>query len=184
MAEANAVAGISDHNGWAVVVCVADGEVFDRRRIELVEPGLPNMPHHHEGQRLPIDEGVALVERVRASAAVCAAKALDEFPAEIGAIAIRKRPKLPPTVAERITSYWAQTRADPVMYRDAIAEAAAARGWSVHEYETKSVLAEAADALGLEDVSERLKEIGNALGPPWQKDHRLATAAALVVQGG
>ena len=78
MSEASAVAGVSDHNGWAVVVCVADGKVFDRRRIELVEPGLPCMPHHHEGQALPIGEAVALVARVRASAALCAGSALDE----------------------------------------------------------------------------------------------------------
>ena len=183
MSEASAVAGVSDHNGWAVVVCVADGKVLDRRRIELVEPGLPNMPHHHVGQTLPIGEAVALVERVRASAALCARNALDELPADIGAIAIRKRPTLPPTVAERITNYWAQNRADSVMYRDAIAEAAEARGWSVHEYDAKAVFAEAAEALGLEDISARMKEIGKVLGPPWRKDHKLATAAAIVVQG-
>ena len=54
MARARAVAGIYDHAGWAVLVCVANGEVLDRRQIELVEPGLPNLPHHHEGQMLPI----------------------------------------------------------------------------------------------------------------------------------
>ena len=30
MARARAVAGIYDHAGWAVVVCVANGEVLDR----------------------------------------------------------------------------------------------------------------------------------------------------------
>jgi len=32
--------GIHDHFGWAIAVTAnADGEVVDRRRIELVEPG-------------------------------------------------------------------------------------------------------------------------------------------------
>jgi hypothetical protein len=180
MRESEAVAGISDHGGWAVVVCVANGKVLDARRIELVEPGLPSLPHHHQAQRLPIDEGVALVERVRASAEACARRALAELPLNVGAIAIRKRPALPPTVAERITNYRAQCVADWVMYRDALEKAAQARGWSVREYDAKTVFAEAADVLGLEDISVKLKEIGKAVGRPWRMDHKLATAAAIV----
>ena len=176
---AEAVAGISDHCGWAVVVCVANGEVLDRRRIELIAPSLPNLPHHHEGETMPIDEAVALIERVRDSAASCARTALEALPAGVAAIAIRKRPTLPPTIAERITDYRAQTMADSVLYRDALAEAAKALGWSVCEYNAKTVLHEAAEALGLEDISARFQEIGKALGPPWQKDQRLATAAAI-----
>jgi hypothetical protein len=61
------------------------------------------------------------------------------------------------------------------MYRDVLAEAAQARGWSVVEYETTTVL---------DDIGPRLDEIGKALGPPWQKDHRLAAAAALIAAGG
>ncbi len=182
MTESEAVAGISDHAGWAVVVCVANDIVLDSRRIELVEPGLPNLPHHHEAQTLPIGEAVALVDRVRASAELYARSALDELPAVVEAIAIRKRPALPPTVSERITNYRAQNVADTVMYRDALADAAKARGWSVHEYDAKIVFAEAAAALGIdEDISAWLKEIGKVFGPPWQRDHKLATAAAIVV---
>lgn len=184
MADASAVAGIFDHAGWAVVVCVAKGAVSDRRRVELIEPGLPCLPHHGPGQRLPIDEAVALVERVRASAESCARRVLDQLPAEIGAIAIRKRPALPATIAGRITSYWAQTRADTVMYRDAVAAAAQARGWSVHEYDTRTVLARAAEVLGLDDISAYLEQTGKAIGRPWTRDHRLATAAAIVVAQG
>jgi hypothetical protein len=171
---------VFDHCGWAVVVCVAGDEIIDRRRIELVEPGLPWLPHHSEGQRLPLDEAVALVERVRASAEQCAKRGLAELPASVGAISIRGRPKMPATITERLMSYWAQTRADGVMYRDVIAEAAEARGWSVREYETKTVFSDAADALALDDISGRLKEIGETVGRPWDKDHRLATAAAIV----
>ncbi len=125
-------------------------------------------------------EAVTLIERVRASAALCARNALDALPAGVVAIAIRKRPALPPTTAERITNYRAQCVADSVMYRDVLAEAAQARGWSVREYNAKTVLQEAAEALGLEDISGRFREIGKDLGPPWQKDQRLATAAAIV----
>jgi hypothetical protein len=129
---------------------------------------------------LPIDEAVALVARVRTSAETCARKELDALPASVGAIAIRKRPKLPPTFAGRIQSYYAQTRADGVMYRDALETAALDRDWRVHEYEAKSVLAEAAAALAFDgDIDGWLKEAGRTLGPPWTRDHRLAMAAAI-----
>ena len=183
MPEAKVIAGLSDHAGWAVVVCVANGEVLDRRRIELIAPGLPNLPHHHDAQALPMSEAVALIERVRASAVLCARKALEALPADVTAVAIRKRPALPPTIAERITNYRAQNVADTVMYRDAIAEAAQAMGWSVSEYNAKTVVQQAADALGLEDMSERFREIRKVLGPPWGKDHQLAMAAAIVAPG-
>lgn len=176
-----AVAGISDRCGWAEAVCVAKGEVIDRRRIELIEPGLPNMPYHHDAQGLPADEAEALIERVSLSAALCARRGLESLPAGVGAIAIRKRPPLPATIVERIASYHAQTRADGVMYREALAESAQPLGWSVMEYEARTVFREAAEALGLDDISPRLDKIGKALGRPWRKDHQLATTAAIAV---
>ncbi len=181
MSGTRLAAGVYDHAGWAAVVCIAKDLVLDRRRIDLIEPGLPKLPHHSEGQTLPIAEGVALVARVRRSAASCAKSALDELPESVGAIAIRKRPTLPPTVAERITNYRAQCVADTAMYRDVIVEAAKTRGWFVYEYDVRTVFADAAKALGLEDISVRIKEIGQSIGPPWNKDYRLAAAAAMVV---
>ncbi|MFI6731352.1 hypothetical protein ACIBI9_00350 [Nonomuraea sp. NPDC050451] len=45
--------GIAHHFGWAVTVTAsADHQVVDRRRIELIEPGVPAAPIHHEGRRL------------------------------------------------------------------------------------------------------------------------------------
>ncbi|MCB1018582.1 MAG: hypothetical protein H6509_12925 [Bryobacterales bacterium] len=168
------IAGIADHAGWAVVVCVAGEEVVDRRRIELIEPGLPNLAYHHDAQHMPLDEAVALIERVRQSAEACARRELAALPAGVAGIAIRKRPKLPATIAERIADYRAQCVADTVMMRDALEKAARARGWTVCEYEPKAVLA-------LDGMSARLAELGKALGAPWGKDQQMATAAALSV---
>lgn len=166
--------GAADHCGWAVLVTVAGERVIDRRRVELVEGGLPRLPHHHDAQGLPVAEAVALVERVRASADAGAAAGLEALanavPATIAGIAIRACPPLPPTVAERLASYRAQNVADTVMYREAMARAARARGWFVDWYDARRVLADAPRAVA---------EAGAALGPPWQKDHRVAMAAAI-----
>lgn len=177
MSETGGIIGVSDHGGWAVLVTVAgDGTLLDRRRVELVDEDLPAIPHHHEAQMLPLEEAVALVARVRVSAERHAAIALDAVaravPRVLG-IALRNCPKLPPTVAERLADYRSRNVADWVMYREALAGAAAARGWPVHWYDAKRVLAEA-----------QLPDVRKAIGPPWSQDHKLAMAAALATAKG
>jgi len=181
----DAVIGVSDHGGWAVLVTVAsDGTLLDRRRVELVDEGLPKIPHHSEGQGLPLPEAVALVGRVEASAkrhsklvlgAVAAA-----VPGRIVGVALRQCPELPPTIAERIKDYTAQNVADWVMYRKALAAAAEARGWAVHWYDAKKVFDAARKTLRIADIDAHFLQIRKAIGPPWNKDHRLAMAAAIV----
>ena len=184
----HAIVGVSDHAGWAVLVTIAtDGEFIDRRRVELIEEGLPKLPHHHEAQRLPEPEGVKLVGRVRASADQCAQESLDALanaaPITVVGIALRECPPLPPTIAERISDYRAQCVADTVLCREALAEAAQARGWKVHSYEAKSVFAEAARVLGLASLDDPLADTGRSVGRPWRKDHKLAMAAAIAARG-
>ncbi|MGD0050539.1 MAG: hypothetical protein ABSD03_01820 [Vulcanimicrobiaceae bacterium] len=178
------IIGVSDHGGWAVLVTVArDGTLLDRRRVELVDESLPALPHHHEGQLLPMDEAVALVERVRASAEQHAVRALDAVamavPHILG-IALRRRPPLPATIAERITDYRARNVADWVMYRNALAAAAQARGWPIHWYDAKVVLGSAGRALHVDDFEAHFLQLRRAVGPPWNQDHKLALAAAIV----
>jgi hypothetical protein len=68
---------------------------------------------------------------------------------------------------------------DSVMYREALATAAEARGWSVHWYDRERVFRDAAAALGHKDLDTYLDAMGRALGPPWRAQHKLAAAAAL-----
>ncbi|MBA0085760.1 MAG: hypothetical protein HRJ53_12250, partial [Acidobacteria bacterium Pan2503] len=94
--------------------------------------------------------------------------------------ALRECPQLPPTIAERIKDYRAQNVADWVMYRKALASAAEARGWPVHWYDVKSVLGAARQALRVENLDAHFLQVRRAVGPPWDKDHKLAMAAAIV----
>lgn len=184
MSKNGGVIGVSDHGGWAVLVTVArDGTLLDRRRVELVDDDLPAIPHHHEAQGLPPDQAVALVERVRASAERHAAIALDAVATAVRPIlgvALRKCPPLPATIIERIKDYRARNVADWVMYRTALAAAAAARGWPVHWYDTKTIFDEASRALRVESFDAYFLDLRNAMGPPWNQDHKLALAAAIV----
>jgi hypothetical protein len=100
-----------------------------------------------------------------------------------GSTPIRACPKLPLTIEERIADNRAQTMADSVMYREARATAAEARGWSVQWYDHERVSLEAASLLGLEDINAFLRTMGQSIGPPWQARQKLAAAAALAATG-
>ena len=181
----DAVIGVSDHSGWAVLVTVtADGTLLDRRRIELVASDLPKLPHHHEAQKLPLEGALDLIERVRVSAERHAKLALDALALALSSrilgIAIRECPPLPATIAERLTNYRAQNVADTVMYRMALAGAAEARGWAVHWYQRKNVLDTARDALHIADLDAHFFNMRKSIGPPWTNDHKVAMAAAIV----
>ena len=196
-----AVVGVAEHGNSAELVTVAaDGAILDRRRIDLTE-GLPTHPHHHEGswavgryldtpgaRPMPLAEVVKLVEQVREAAERGAREHLEalarEVPVAIASIALRECPVLPPTTEERIADNRAQTVADTVMYRMALAAAAEARGWTVHWYDRERVLSDAAAALGGADVNAALAAMGKKVGPPWQARHKLAAAAALATLDG
>jgi hypothetical protein len=192
-----ATVGVAEQGNSAVLVTIAPGgELLDRRRIDLTDRGLPTHPHHHEGswavgrylnspgaRALSLADAVALVDRVRASAARGAREGLEALaaavPMPVASIAIRACPKLPPTTEERIADHRAQTIADSVMYREAMATAAEARGWFVHWYDRERVFRDAAAVLGGEDINAFLSAMGRSVGPPWQAKHKLAAAAAL-----
>jgi hypothetical protein len=199
--DQTASVGIVENANSALLVTVApDGKLLDRRRIDLTGPDLPTHPHHHEGswavgrylntpgaRAIPFSEAVVLVERVREAAARGAREGLGALAAAvsmpIASIALRVCPEMPATTEERIRDNRAQTYADSVMYRQALAAAARDRGWIVHWYDRDRVFREAAAALGTEDIDSFLREIGRKAGPPWQAAHRLAAAAAIAAAG-
>jgi hypothetical protein len=179
--------GIADHLGWAVVVTAsADHEVVDRRRIELVEPGLTAAPIHYESWRLDVAETATLVAEVRASVVRATSAAFDELaaalPGPVEWIALRDWPSdFPDDVAvQRRPPY--EARADAIMYRQVLAEVAEARGWGVRRYNAKDVGARAIGVLGT-TADEVLRGPRARLGPPWTKDHRTALAATIVGGG-
>jgi hypothetical protein len=196
-----AVVGVAENGNSAFLVTITpDGELLDRRYIDLTDSSFPTHPHHHEGswaigrylnlpgaRRLAMADVVALVDRVRVAAEQGARASLaalaDAIPVPISGIAIRICPKLPPTTEERIADNRAQTYADTVMYREALALAARARGWSVSWYDRDRVFLEAAALLGRRDIDELLQVMGRSIGPPWQAKHKLAAAAALAATG-
>jgi hypothetical protein len=185
--------GIAHHLGWAVAVTAsADHTVVDRRRIELVEPGVPTAPIHHEGgphlmhrTEEPLDDDAlaALVADVRASVVRATSVALEELaaalPEPIVSMSLRAwSADFPDDIAvQRRVPY--ESRADSVMYCQVLGELARDRGWAIHRYNAKRVEVEAAGILG-DRADEVLHGPRATLGPPWSKDHREALAATIL----
>src|ERR1043165_4192560 len=109
-ARETAAVGVTENGNSAVLVTIdQSGKLLDGRQVELTGPDLPTHPHHHEGswavgrylstpgaRALSLADAVALVERVRASAARGAREGLEVLaaavPMPIGSLAIRACP--------------------------------------------------------------------------------------------
>lgn len=121
--------GIAHHLGWAVAVTASAGhEVVDRRRIGLIEPGVPAAPVEHEAG--PLSDGAAarMVAEVRASALRATSASLDQLaaslPGPLISVSLRAWPlDFPDDIAaQRRPPY--SSRADSVMYCQVLAECA------------------------------------------------------------
>jgi hypothetical protein len=176
--------GIADHFGWAVAVTAsADHEVVDRRRLELVEPGVTAAPIHYDRHRLDVAATAALVATVRASIARAASAALDDLaaalPEPVVSMSVRTwPPDFPDDIAVQRRSPY-EARADAIMYRQVLSDLACARGWQVHLYRARDVLSQATTVLA-DRTDEILHGPRSRLGPPWTNDHRIALAATVV----
>ncbi len=176
--------GIAHHLGWAVAVTASAGHVVvDRRRIELIEPGMPAAPIEHEAKPLDDDAGARMVAEVRASALRATSASLDQLaaslPEPIVSMSLRAWPLDFPDdiVVQRRPPY--ESRANSVMYCQVLSECAHVRGWEVHLFDAKDVEAQAARILG-ERLGDVLHGPRAMLGPPWTKDHRIALASTIV----
>jgi hypothetical protein len=175
--------GIAHHLGWAVAVTASAGHVVDRRRIELLEAGMPPAPVEHVVQSLDDDDAARTVAEVRASAVRATSASLDQLaaalPGPVISMSLRAWPLgFPDDIAvQRRPPYAA--RADSVMYCQVLAECAHVRGWEIHLFDAKDVEGQAARILGgrARDVLHGPRA---TLGAPWTKDHRIALAATVV----
>jgi hypothetical protein len=184
--DRNARLGIAHHLGWAVVVTASeDHRVIDRRRIELIEPGLPAAPIEHDCKGLDDGAAAALVAKVRASVVRTTTASLDELAVSVRdpivSMSLRSWPPDFPTdlSVQRRPPY--DSRADSVMYCEVLAELAHSLGWAVHLYDAKNVEGQAATLLGRR-ADEVLHGPRAKLGPPWTKDHRMALAATIMAK--
>jgi hypothetical protein len=187
------VISVADHAGWAYAVCVAaPGDVpavVERRRLTLIDAGLPTLPYHHESIGMRVDEANALIARVRRSIARRTSRALHAVIADLApvyrvmALAIREPPfpELPDSVAAVRQSYRLQCAADGMMYQLALCRAARDLGLEADLCRRGDEIAQAAARLDVhqDDMQSFVNGSGRPPGPPWTQEHRQAYAAGM-----
>jgi hypothetical protein len=189
------VTGISDHIGWAELVTLSVRDrvpvILDRQRAELIEPGLPSAPYHHEALELPLKEAELLIRKTRASVVDHCRRVLDALKSSLGvdAIVIQESPykELPESLARLLSSRPMTNAADGMLYREELASQASAIGLAVHRFPRKSdQIDAAAKALGssASEVATILSGFGKSIGTPWRKEHKNVAAAALCILAG
>jgi hypothetical protein len=172
----------------AVVAGLVDGHlaVCDRRRIELIAADLPRQAYHAVAD-LPPDEAEALVAAVDLSIAERSDQALQAIGDAVGdhalvAVGVVGSSREIPGVATVLASHALMHAAEGEQYRRGMAAAAAELGLRALRTDPRQLVAEVADTLGWspERLADECAQVRATLGPPWQKDHKDAAAAALV----
>jgi hypothetical protein len=195
MRPAPCVVSVAEHTGWAHLVCVvARGNVpavIARRRVALIDQGLPTMPYEQDTTAMKEEEANAVIARVRQSIAARASDTLRRVVSELApahtavALAIREAPfdDLPATVAAGRASYRLLCAADGMLYQLAICHAARQLELDVHTYRRGTESARAAQQLGVTPaaIEEFVSHTGRPAGPPWTQEHRRAYAAGIAV---
>jgi len=192
--------GLKAHSGWAALVVLGDtgGElrVVDRRRVELV--GKPDASWakqpYHAAERLSAGDGRALVERGVVTARRIAVQEMraavtraHDAGHDVAACAVLVVDPMPDwTVDEILAVHFRMHKAEGVLFRDALARAAGACGLRLVGILEKHLdeRAERALASSMNSVRTTIASLGKSVGPPWGKDQKDATLAAMIALQG
>jgi hypothetical protein len=182
--------GFMTHSGWAIAVVVGlvDGhiKVYDRRRVALVAPDLPRQPYHAVAD-LPAGEARQFVAAVDAS---IADRSLTELSAirdavsdhRLVAVGVVGHSREIPDVATVLASHALMHASEGEQYRRGVSGAAEQLCLPVWRTESRQLTTEVAQAMGWSSsrLADEHAQVRTAIGPPWQKDHKEAAAAALI----
>ncbi len=184
-----AALGFREHTGWAIAVAVGGDArsptILLRERISLLDASLPRQVFHAIAEQ---GASRSLVEVVREGARQASGAAVSRLAERLRtaghsietAAVSRGRAPAPESLDRILGAHTLLHAAEGELYRDALCEASAASGLRVVRFDAREVFSEAAAAAGcpLPEFEARLAELRRTAGPPWQKDHREAAAAA------
>ena len=174
------------HSWWATVVAVSgpatDPVVLLRERVTLVEEASAQEPYH-AAVPLPLDEAPAFIESAQEAAASVAASKIATLASTLGPVAAvgvvggdRRLPELP----RILTKHALLHAAERDLYERAVIDGARRAGLPVVTTPATGKLFEHASRALDVDLEPLLAALGKSIGKPWQKDHKEATAVALL----
>ena len=185
-----AAIGLRPHTGWTALVVIgrAPSVLLDRRRLELIAPGVPDQLYHAAAERAPDDAAELVAQTVAAVDALAVrtlGKVLDEQHArgrKVVACGLIGTLRTTPALAATLASHARIHAAEGDLFRNALTAAAELAGLPVTTVPEKEVAAATAHALGItpSSLQRHVAAIGHIAGAPWRADQKLATMAAML----
>ena len=187
------VFGLKAHSGWAALVVVGrqkdDLVVVDRRRIELVEHDWAKQPYHaaeglkSEVARDLVERGIDAAHKIAVREMRAALKRELDRKNEVKACAVLVGSPMPDwSVDEILAVHFRMHKAEGVLFRDALIHAAKECKIRAVEIPEKELMSHAEREVKTpaNKLSSQLSELGKAAGPPWGKDQKESTLAAMI----
>jgi hypothetical protein len=147
-------------------------QVLTRQRVELVRSPLPRQPYHAIAEGgLSLRDGESLISRVKemSTTAAIAATATVVKEYSVGVIGVVGHIRnIPDDLGRILASHALLHAAEGALFEEALLDAADQVGLGSLLVESKAI-----------KISHGVETAGKSLGPPWQKDHKFAAAAAL-----
>ena len=191
---AEAAFGLKAHSGWAalVVLGTCDGElqVIERSRLELVEEAWAKQPYHAAEELSPaearrvVQRGIAAAKRIALREMRACVKRTRERGFTIRGCGLLVGEPMPNwSVAEILAVHFRMHKAEGVLFRQVLAEAADACDVKLLAIPEKVLLVHAAAVLAssASSLSQKIGVLGKSVGAPWGKDQKAAALAAMIV---
>jgi hypothetical protein len=190
------VFGLKAHSGWAALVVIGKQSgnfvLVDRYRLELVDENWARQPYHAaegletEKARDLVKRGIEAARRIARRELRAAVKRERDRGNEVTGCAVLVGNPMPDWSVEQILAvHFRMHQAEGVLFRDVLIEAAKACELKLTTLPEKTLVQEAEKSLRSPaiELGKRVGAIGKSAGPPWGKDQKDATLAALVAFG-
>jgi len=186
--------GLKAHSGWAALIILGENngalELIDRKRIDLVDEEWAKQPYH-AAEQLNAREARTVVARGIKSAQRCAKREIQsalrrvkKFDYQVAGCAVLVGTPMPAwSVAQILAVHFRMHKAEGVLFREVLAEAAESLDIPVLRVQEKELSEEAVRILhqSQEKIATRITAFGKEVAPPWGKDQKDATLAAMLV---
>jgi hypothetical protein len=187
------------HSGWGALAVLSNSagslEVIDRRRIAITAPETPGakQPYHYAAT-LELKDAEKFICNCFAASERLASAALRELIDElnsrqycvVGSAVLRASGRPLPPLSKILASHALIHAAEGEFFREAVWKACEGLGVAVTGFRERALdeCAQSAFGKAAARMFEQISVLGTSVGPPWTKDQKTASLAALLVLTG
>ena len=185
--------GFRTHLGWAAVVSLGgsidDPRLIERKRLTMSDPAVPESAEpYHAARGFDLDEAEGVVHQGREVVRAVTTRGVrslvdalrDQGYELVGSAILTGKGRAPAGLAKTLASHAMVHVAEGLMFREALREGSERCSLPVCGLLEREAYEQTAAVLRVspQHLQERVDAFGRELGPPWQKDQKLAAVAA------